>query len=99
MRPRRAAGSVPAVTQPADDGPDKDDPSPLVMSLTPINVVTQPGSVKLVHRSGRVLHVFTGPSMLADGRALIDQLCAVFDDKRRIAREVEMRKPWWRFFW
>jgi hypothetical protein len=66
--------------------------------MTAVHVVTQPGAVKLVHRSGRVLHVFTGPSMRTDGLALIDELCGVFDDERRIAREVLLAKPWWAFW-
>lgn len=70
----------------------------VVTPLTALRVDTQPGAVKLVHRSGRVLHVFSGPAMVSEGQALIDALCRVFDDPRRIAREVELRKPWWRFW-
>jgi hypothetical protein len=70
-----------------------------VVSMTALTVVTQPGAVKLMHRSGRVLHTFAGPSMREEGRALIDELCRVFDDERRIQREVELLKPWWRRFW
>lgn len=70
----------------------------LVMPLTALSVVTQPGAVKLIHRSGRVLHVFAGPNMKAEGQALIDALCAVFDDEKRLAREVKLLKPWWRWW-
>ena len=77
--------------------PDEDvDAAARVLPMTAIQVVTQPGSVKMIHRSGRVLYTFAGPTMLDDGRALIDALCQVFDDDRRIKREVALAKPWWK---
>lgn len=74
------------------------EPGPPVAFGPALRVDTSPGVVKIVHRSGRVIHTFTGPSTVADGRALIDALCAVFDDSKRLAREVEMLRPWWRFW-
>ena len=67
-----------------------------VVPMKSLTVVTEPGGVKILHRSGRVIWTFSGPTMREDGRALIDELCHVFDDERRIRREVELRKPWWR---
>jgi len=79
--------------------PDEDiDSAPRPVPLRPYTVVTEPGAVKIVHRSGRVALALTGSTMRDDGRALADALCAVFDDEARIRREVELRKPWWRFW-
>lgn len=72
------------------------DSVPRPLSLRPYSVVTEPGAVKVLHRSGRVVLTLTGATMREDGKALIDELCRVFDDERRMAREVEMVRPWWR---
>jgi hypothetical protein len=80
--------------------PDEDvESAPRVLPLAPIQVVTQPGAVKLVHRSGRVLHAFTGATMKADGLLLAAELLRVLGDDGLLAREVEMLKPWWRRLW
>ena len=80
--------------------PDEDvDSAPRALPLRPYSVVTEPGSVKVLHRSGRVVLTLTGASMREDARALIEELCRVFDNERLLAREVEMRKPWWRRLW
>lgn len=69
-----------------------------------LSVVSQPSAVKLVHRSGRVVHVFTGSSMVEDMRTVRDDLARYCgespDSKRRLAREVEgeSRNPWWAFW-
>lgn len=77
--------------------PDEDvDSAARVLPLKPYSVVTEPGAVKVVHRSGRVALALTGATMREDGRALCDELCAVFGDERRLAREVLLVKPWWR---
>ena len=78
--------------------PDDVDVAALVLPMKALSVVTEPGSVKMVHRSGRVLYTFTGPTMREDARALIDELCRVFDDEKRIAREVTLVKPWWKWW-
>lgn len=78
--------------------PDDVDEAALVLPMKALTVVTQPGAVKIVHRSGRVLYTLTGPTMRSDGLELIEDLCRVFDDDRRIAREVTLVKPWWRFW-
>lgn len=80
--------------------PDEDvDAAARVLPMTQLQVVTQPGSVKILHRSGRVVWTFTGSTMRDDGLALIDALQSVFGDERRIAREVLLVKPWWRRLW
>lgn len=79
--------------------PDEDvDAAARVLPMAAIQVATQPGSVKLIHRSGRVLYTFAGPTMQADGLALIDEMMRVFDDPRRMKREVLIAKPWWKFW-
>jgi hypothetical protein len=79
--------------------PDEDvDAAPRAVPLRPFSVVTEPGAVKVVHRSGRVVLTLTGATMREDGRALIDELCRVFDNERLLAREVLLVKPWWRFW-
>lgn len=77
--------------------PDEDvESAARVVPLKPYSVVTEPGSVKVVHRSGRVALTLTGATWREDGRALCDDLCAVFDDEKRLRREVLLVKPWWR---
>lgn len=69
-----------------------------VVPLAALSVVTQPGAVKIVHRSGRVVYTFAGATMMADGLALADELVRVLGDESRIAREVLLKKPWWKFW-
>lgn len=78
--------------------PDDDvDSAPRVLPIQPYSVVTEPGAVKVVYRSGRVALTLTGATMREDGKALIDALCAAFGDER-FKREVLLVKPWWRFW-
>lgn len=77
---------------------DVDAASARVVPLQSLSVVTQPGAVKILHRSGRVVHTFTGDGMKADALALAGELLRVFGDERLLAREVELKKPWWRLW-
>lgn len=79
--------------------PDEEvDSAPRALPLRPYSVVTEPNSVKVLHRSGRVVLTLTGATMREDGRALIEELCRVFDNERLLKREVELVRPWWRFW-
>src|SRR6476619_4594875 len=66
-----------------------------VVPLQSLSVVTQPGSVKILHRSGRVVWTFTGEGMKAEGLLLSGELLRVFGDEKLLAREGELKKPWW----
>lgn len=78
--------------------PDEDvEQTARVVPLTPIQVVVQPGAVKLVHRSGRVLHAFAGATVWEDVESLASQLCDILGS-RTMRREVLQAKPWWRFW-
>lgn len=79
--------------------PDEDvESAALVLPMKALTVVTEPGSVKVLHRSGRVVWTFTGATYREDGVALALDLLAVLSDEKRLAREVLLKKPWWRFW-
>lgn len=69
-----------------------------VVPMAALQVVTAPGIVRVNHRSGRVVHTFTGPTLRADIQSLVEQLAAVVGDEKRMRREVLLAKPWWRFW-
>ena len=83
--------------------PDEDvDAAAVVLPMKSLSVVSAPGVVKIVHRSGRVIWTFSGASMLDDMRDVrdgLDEFCGEgMDARRRLAREVQLA-PWWKRLW
>ena len=80
--------------------PDEDvDAAANVLPMKSLSVVTQPGAVKILHRSGRVVWTFTGPTWREDALELATDLVGLLGDEPRIKREVLLVKPWWRRLW